>query len=240
MRETRYEKIIIYINKNKYATVEQLVAHTKTSAATVRRDIIFLSNHNRIEKTSGGAKAKQISQERTFNEKININVKQKRKIAKYIVDQIPSNSTIFLDGGSTTFQVANMLTDKTIKIITNNIMILNCRLENAIYLIGGKYKVETDVIIVSDILSNLANITIDFAILGCNAIDESSIYTTSFEEAENKEKIAKHATTTFILCDAEKLYKTNFIKIFDDNKDITIITDGTLKSKKHNIINLKE
>ena len=55
LAEERRSEIVAYIEEHKAVTVQELMDALDASAATIRRDLTFLHNENRILKVFGGA-----------------------------------------------------------------------------------------------------------------------------------------------------------------------------------------
>jgi DeoR family ulaG and ulaABCDEF operon transcriptional repressor len=138
------------------ASVEQLVGWLSASPATIRRDIAWLAERNMLLRTRGGAEtlpqkkpAFALSGE-TFQHNMASFGPEKRAIARHAVSLCQDGETIIVNGGTTTFMMAEFLADKRLKILTNSFLMAERLLtssENEIILPGGQVYREQNVIL---------------------------------------------------------------------------------------------
>ncbi|HEX8787031.1 MAG TPA: DeoR/GlpR family DNA-binding transcription regulator [Telluria sp.] len=152
----RRKRLLKLLAEHQTATVQQLVDWLNASPATVRRDISWLAARNLLTRTRGGAenllpKKRQfpLSSE-TFQNNIQCFASRKRAIARHAASMCAEGETIIINGGTTTFMMAEFLTDKHLKILTNSFLMAERLLvssENEIIVPGGKVYREQNVIL---------------------------------------------------------------------------------------------
>jgi len=93
MQNNRIEQIILFLKNHAIATVDQLVKVTNSSPATIRRDLIKLSDEGTILRTHGGVSLNQfIAYQPTTDEKITKQISEKERISTYAASLIlPGN-----------------------------------------------------------------------------------------------------------------------------------------------------
>ncbi|KQZ44604.1 DeoR/GlpR transcriptional regulator [Massilia phosphatilytica] len=152
----RRKRLLKLLAEHQTATVQQLVEWLNASPATVRRDISWLAARNLLTRTRGGAenllpKKRQfpLSSE-TFQNNIQCYAARKRAIARHAAGMCTDGETIIINGGTTTFMMAEFLADKHLKILTNSFLMAERLLvssENEIIVPGGKVYREQNVIL---------------------------------------------------------------------------------------------
>ncbi|WP_020654737.1 DeoR/GlpR family DNA-binding transcription regulator [Massilia niastensis] len=152
----RRKQLLKLLAEHQSATVAQLVEWLNASPATVRRDISWLVERNLLTRTRGGAenllpKSRQhpLSSE-TFQNNIRCQADCKRAIARHAASLCADGETIIINGGTTTFMMAEFLADKQMKILTNSFLMAERLLtssENEIIVPGGKIYREQNVIL---------------------------------------------------------------------------------------------
>jgi DeoR family ulaG and ulaABCDEF operon transcriptional repressor len=152
----RRKRLLKLLAEHQTATVQQLVEWLNASPATVRRDISWLAARNLLTRTRGGAenllpKKRQfpLSSE-TFQNNIQCFAARKRAIARHAASMCAEGETIIINGGTTTFMMAEFLTEKHLKILTNSFLMAERLLvssENEIIVPGGKVYREQNVIL---------------------------------------------------------------------------------------------
>ncbi|WP_426104516.1 DeoR/GlpR family DNA-binding transcription regulator [Massilia sp. TSP1-1-2] len=152
----RRKRLLKLLAEHTTATVPQLVEWLSASPATVRRDISWLATRNLLTRTRGGAanleqkkRCFALSSE-TFQNNIQCYGERKRAIARHASTLCVDGETIIINGGTTTFMMAEFLVDKHLKILTNSFLMAERLLvssENEIILPGGTVYREQNVIL---------------------------------------------------------------------------------------------
>jgi len=152
----RRKRLLKLLAEHQTATVQQLVEWLNASPATVRRDISWLAARNLLTRTRGGAenllpKKRQFAlSSETFQNNIQCYAARKRAIARQAASMCVDGETIIINGGTTTFMMAEFLADKQLKILTNSFLMAERLLvssENEIIVPGGKVYREQNVIL---------------------------------------------------------------------------------------------
>ncbi|TWI65463.1 DeoR family transcriptional regulator [Pseudoduganella lurida] len=152
----RRKRLLKLLAEHQTASVPQLVEWLSASPATVRRDISWLAARNLLTRTRGGAanlaqkKRNLTLTSETFEHNIQCFADRKRAIARYAAGMCQDGETIVINGGTTTFMMADFLVDKHCKILTNSFLMAERLLlssENEVILPGGKVYREQNVIL---------------------------------------------------------------------------------------------
>ena len=124
--EERQNEIVKYVEKVEKATIEEIMSLLRISKSTVRRDLIDLERKNLIIRTRGGAlKKRYFKYEFSLNEKKDLNLDKKKKIAQIAKRFINEGDIIYISGGTTTLELAKILFDiGNLVVFTNAINIL--------------------------------------------------------------------------------------------------------------------
>lgn len=118
-------KIIDYVRKHSVASVAQLSQDFGVHEATIRRDLSEIEKEGRLRRTHGGVVlVERVSSEPSFTVRVNERVEEKTSIAERAIEMINEGDSIILDSGTTTFQIARLLSAKSnITVVTNDIKI---------------------------------------------------------------------------------------------------------------------
>lgn len=177
MKNERIKKIKALLISKKTVTNTELCETFDVSIETIRRDLKILENQGMIQKIYGGVKLKENRDTMQMVEKwavrIEKNSEYKAKIAKIAASMIPDNCTVFLDVGTTAYEVAkNLMNRKGLTVVTNSIHVayeMGMNSAISVYLIGG--------IIKHDTLASTGSFAneyltyfhmIDFAVISCD------------------------------------------------------------------------
>ena len=160
------------------------------------------------------------------------NVIEKREIASKALQLIYTDSTVFLDAGTSCMSLAQMLPDIDINIFTTapNIAVELSKLVNpTIHMCGGTLNRSNQAVSGASTLAMLENINIALAFIGVSGYTADGGFTCGKEdEMQVKRLIMKKAARKVILMDSTK-YGKIFPYKFGNMEDIDyVISDGQL------------
>ena len=246
MVNERWNKILDLLDKEGSLSLKDLMEHCDVSEATVRRDLTNLEAKNLLFRTHGGAIKRSVARgsEDSVEMKRADFLQEKREVAKYICDNIlQSGQTIYLDAGTSTYEMIEHLRDRKLTVVTNSTYHLPKLINNKIHtiILGGTIKHSTQAVIGSVAIEQLKKYSFDMCFIGCNGIDENFGVTTAEEnESFIKATALKNSKKKYILADKSKFGHRKFQK-FAELDDIIIVSyevpEGYRKYK--NIIEVK-
>lgn len=226
----RQKKIFDILTKKGSVSVDYLAKHFNVSKMTIRRDLEKLQELDILQRTHGGAMLPQVlSKELTYLEKQTINIEAKKQIAKDALKYIYDDNIIYLDAGTTTFELARLLVErKDICVVTNDLRIANmlANAGNKVYIPGGLVSTDTGSIHSCDAVSYMNRFNIDVAFLAASSVDKDfNVCTPNEEKVLLKRYMIKHAPMSILLVDKSKFNHKAFHKIFNFNEVDDVITD---------------
>ncbi|WP_345244419.1 DeoR/GlpR family DNA-binding transcription regulator [Pontibacillus salipaludis] len=225
---TRHEIILEQLERYQTVKIQDLVHETGASESTIRRDLSQLENANKLKRVHGGASClHQTSEELSIREKAAQNLNEKVAIAKEAASLIRDGDCIFLDAGTTTYQMIPYLKGRNLTVVTNGVTLLEELTENQVptYLTGGFVKHKTRALIGRGATHSLQQYRFDKCFLGVNGVHPSHGYTTPDpEEALVKQTVLTLSQEAFVLGDASKLNELSFSSIAP-LQDATLITN---------------
>ncbi|QHX36615.1 DeoR/GlpR family DNA-binding transcription regulator [Spiroplasma sp. BIUS-1] len=231
IREERLKLILDFVNAQDYCSNEQISKHLNIPFTTLRRDLTDLHNESKLKRVHGGAKTirEKSILEAVLDEKLEVNIDAKKIIAKKALACIKPFETIFLDAGSTTFFLAQIIKPEfNNKVYTNSIINAQILAKNGvkdINLLPGKLKVSTVAICGVETIAALSKYNFDLAFVGINAVDnEYNFFTTDEDEAEVKKIAIENSQFAFGLADTSKNNSKSLVK-FSDKSQIALINE---------------
>lgn len=235
MNQIRREKIRKYIQEKGAVSVKELNAlFPDVSVMTIHRDLAKLEEEKLIIRTRGGAMSMNYHgvTEGKLETRMQSNVIEKREMASKALQLIHTDSTVFLDAGTSCMSLAQMLPDIDINIFTTapNIVVELSRLVNpTIHMCGGTLNRSNQAVSGASTLAMLENINIATAFIGVSGYTGDGGFTCGKEdEMQVKRLIMKKAARKVILMDTSK-YGKIFPYKFGNLEDIDyIISDGNL------------
>ncbi|MCA1321479.1 DeoR/GlpR family DNA-binding transcription regulator [Bacillus tianshenii] len=224
----RQQKIIDLVLQNEIVKLQELVDITGASESTIRRDLSQLEEENKLKRVHGGAaKLHQKGEEPSILEKSSKNLDAKMKIARAAAQLVKDGDCIFLDAGTTTYQMIPFLEGKRITVVTNGFAHIQALMDKGIptYIVGGFMKNKTGAIIGRKATESLEAYNFDKAFIGANGVHLNSGYTTPDpEEAAVKSLAMKLSQEAYVLADETKINEVTFAKV-GSLHEATIITN---------------
>lgn len=155
MNSRRHKRVLKLLDEHGQASTQELMNWLPASAATVRRDLAWLAGHGQLQRVRGGARRLHGPQNGglrspPFSAALAHQVAPKRAIARHAAALCAHGETVIINGGSTTFLMADFLPRMGLRILTNSFTMAERLLRNTehqIILPGGSIYREQDVIL---------------------------------------------------------------------------------------------
>lgn len=231
----RRKKIILNLEENGSITVEDLAKKLEVTPTTIRRDLKYLEDHDKITRTFGGAVVKtELIDEIDFSLKATAFNDEKKRIATAAATLIDNGTTIILDAGTTNLEIAKALMEdkKTVNVVTNDILIAIALLNAPtidVFCTGGHLQKHIGACLGETARNFFETINVDIAFIGTSAVDiDRGISSPTMEKAIVKKQIIKCATKRILVTDSSKFENVSFVKICNLEKFDHIITDTNL------------
>ncbi|MBB5182747.1 DeoR/GlpR family DNA-binding transcription regulator [Catenisphaera adipataccumulans] len=227
-KQERWTTIIEICRKQQSVSVDALVDTLHVSPATVRRDLQQMEDLNMVERYHGGVRLSGTQmQEPAMMIKSQTHHTSKRQIAYTAAKLIQDNQMVYIDAGSTTYEMLEFITAKNITVVTPGIphlQILGQRHISTIML-GGNLYWPTEAVAGKQAIRMMEEFYFDISFVGTNGIHERVGFTTSNElEADTKALGIRHSDHPYILADASKFNVLCPVP-FADLDEAIIITD---------------
>ena len=234
--QERHHRIIQYLQENRYASLHDIVALVNASEATVRRDFNSLEEAGILRRVHGGVelaneeKAPPFFQEPPFEHRKIQLAETKRAIAREAAGLCSNDETIMIDGGSTTYYLAEFLREKRLQIITNSFAIaeeLISRSSNRIIILGGMiYRNSRLILNPFDFEHFLGHYYAAKLFMGVGGIDENGASNTEMLLIETERAMIKQCKRLIIMCDSSKFSRQGNLFLCGFDSIDTIITDS--------------
>jgi DeoR family transcriptional regulator of aga operon len=230
----RHQYILNKLQKQGFVNVNELSIELNVSVVTIRKDLKLMESRNLLYRTHGSATPSNPSiAERNINEKEKVNVEQKQRIAKSVMEYIEPNDIIILASGSTILELARQILQKQIKPLTvitaslNVAQILNIDPDIEIHFLGGLIRKSSNSAVGPFAERMMEGFSGYKLFLGVDGIDtDFGLSTTSALEASLNQSMIKSAQKVIVLADSSKFGKRGFGKICDISAIDLIITDN--------------
>lgn len=232
--DERQNFIYNHLHQHQSATINQLAKLMEVSHMTIRRDIQSMVGEGKVIAISGGVKLHDaLKQELPYVEKAMLHHRHKQKIGELAARLIEAGQVIYLDAGTTSFEVARHIAKKLnmVTIITNDFTICNYLMNMShinLFHTGGQVDLRNRSCIGSSAANFLLTLNIDVAFISTSSWDITHGISTPEEgKALVKKAIISASRRKILISDSSKYgkYAMFHISHLDELTDI-ICDDG--------------
>ena len=239
LQNKRFEQIMDLLQQEKIADVTQLSRLLNVTSKTVRLDLEKLEKMNLLQRVRGGAVLSS-HQPASFplpshRQKY---IHEKSLVARKALSLLAENDVILLDDGSTSLELAKLLGEFRITVLTNDIFIINELMYKpnvALYVIGGNLKRDGESYVINgeDSIQFIKKYRVNKMFLGVSTVDiENGLMIFYYGDRSTKRAFMAAANEIICMVDSSKFDQTAFTKVAGIQEINTIITDRGLPEEK--------
>ena len=197
---------------------------------TVRRDAAQLVSSGAAEKVYGGLKAtRQASVLVPYENRLHSMSDTKRAICARAAGMVRDGDIIFIDSGTTTVHLIDLLQDRSITVITNNVEVEMRALDLPnirLIMVPGELHRKTRSVTGEDSARFLSRYNTNFAFMAATGISQTGGVTNSSPlEYEIKREAVAHAERSVLLVTGRKFGITSLLTYAPLEQFNTVITD---------------
>ncbi len=228
--------------------LETLSTELGVSQSTVRRDIEMLEQGGLVQRTHGGviwigdrgpnghsATTAGGGRPYAFDQRMNYRLDAKRQIARAARSLVRPGETILLDGGTTTYYLAQELLGQPLQLVTNSLPIADLFLNDEhveLILIGGLLYPRYGVLLGPMAENTLAGIhtkTVFFSVAG---IHGGSLYNQNLLLVQAEKRMMDQAQQVVLLADSGKFGQQALAKLCDLIDVDVVVTDAGISAEQ--------
>ena len=210
--------------------VKDLAAELGIAEDSLRRDLRALAAAGRCQRVYGGALpvSPAIADYPTRQQ---VAADSKRRVAARAAELITPRSTVILDGGTTTLQVAHALPrDLEATVVTHSPTVAAALVDHPridLYLIGGRVFKHSAVTSGAAAAEAAQAINADLFLLGVTGVHpDAGLTTGDGDEAAMKRTLARRAADTYVLASTEKIGAASRFTVLPFTEIAGLVTDA--------------
>ncbi|MEQ8708273.1 MAG: DeoR/GlpR family DNA-binding transcription regulator [Rhodospirillales bacterium] len=210
--------------------VDPLATSLGVTPQTIRKDLNDLCESGLLQRIHGGAVYPSGVTNYAYDSRRVLAAEAKRLIGQRCAELIPDNSSVLLNIGTTTEQVAVALTrHQGLMVVTNNINVANILRgspSSEVIIAGGIVRPADGGIVGEAAVDFIRQFRVDFAIIGASAIDEDgAILDYDYREVVVSQQIIRSARKTILVADHMKFERTAPVRIAQMSDISAFVTD---------------
>lgn len=213
-------------------SVAELAVEYGVSTMTIRRDLARLEQEGLVTVEYGGAILKQPSLlETDMKQKQMEFLEEKKRIAQAALAFVQDGDSVFVDAGTTTCEVARLLSQKKgLQVMTNSLLAANILATNKeirLTICPGEYRAMSMAFMGQMTGEFLASFHFDVLFLGVEGVADG-IFVPDETDGITKKKLIQQADTVVCVADHSKFGKRFYYRIAGLEKINHLVTDSDL------------
>jgi DeoR family glycerol-3-phosphate regulon repressor len=209
----RQNEIITLLRETGRVVVEELALLFEVSPQTIRRDLNEMSEARVITRVHGGAIVASSVENLAYDARKLVAQSHKRLIGEATARLIPDNSSLFINIGTTTEEVARALATRSgLMVITNNLNVATELYRNRsidVIITGGSVRPTDGGIVGATTVDLIRQFRVDTAVIGISAIDEDgTLLDFDVREVHVSRAIIENARRVILVTDSSKFSRS--------------------------------
>jgi len=226
----RQQQILDLARQSGRVLVEDLSSRFEVTPQTIRKDLNDLCDQRVLTRVHGGAILSSGIENVAYDARRVLAQVEKIEIARQAAALIPNNSSLFVNIGTTTEEVARHLVHhEGLLVITNNIHVANILMPSTgidVIVTGGMVRRSDGGIVGESAIEFISQFKVDRAVIGVSAIDDDgALLDFDFREVMAARAIIKNARHVILVADATKFARTAPVRIGHISQVDTFVTD---------------
>jgi DeoR/GlpR family transcriptional regulator of sugar metabolism len=229
-RRTRLQELI---RLRGFASLPALAQELAVSESTVRRDLDFLEESGVAQRTHGGVFYTGPSPKLAhFDQRQSLHWDKKRRIAALASTLIDDNDTVLLDGGSTTYELAQLLVGRPLQVVTNSLPVANLFTSSDsadLVIVGGYVHAKTGVSLGPYANQMLGGLNVRRAVLSVAGINDRGCYNSNLLLVETERAMMTSAEEVIVVADSTKFGHTSLAHLCNLDEIDVLVTDHEIE-----------
>jgi DeoR/GlpR family transcriptional regulator of sugar metabolism len=236
-RQTRLRDMLA---RRGMSDLDSLAAELRVSQSTVRRDVDALEEQGLVKRTHGGViwVGDRVNgnspRPYAFDQRMGYQQDAKRHIARAARALVQPGQTVLIDGGTTTFYLAQELLGQSLQLVTNSLPIANLFLNDEhveLVLVGGLLYPRYGVLLGPTAESVLATIHTKTLFLSVAGVHDGSLYNQNLLLVQAERRMMEQAQQTVLLVDSSKFGQQALARLGTLDEIDTVVTDAALSDE---------
>ena len=227
--DDRRGQLLEMIRQRGFASLPDLATELAVSESTIRRDLDYLEDSGTAQRTHGGVFYTGPSPKLAhFDTRQASEWEKKRQIAATAAKLIGDGDTVLLDGGSTTYELAQQLVGRPLQVVTNSLPVatlLSASDTIDLVLIGGYIHSRTGVSLGPYANDMLNDLNVRRAVLSVAGVNERGFYNSNLLLVETERAMMQSADEVIIVADSTKFGHTSLAHLCDLSRPDRIVVD---------------
>lgn len=235
LAEQRRNRILELVRSKGFAALTELSEQLQVSESTIRRDLDHLEETGVAKRTHGGIFYAGASPKLPhFEHRQPAQWDKKKAIAREAARLIDDGDTVLLDGGSTTYEVARLLVDRPLQIVTNSLPVANLFASSAsteLVLIGGYISPRTGVSLGPYANEMLGQLSVRRTVLSVGGVSDRGVFNSNLLLVETEQAMMRSSDEVIVVADSTKFGHRSLAHLCELGAIDRLVVDSELSPK---------
>ena len=233
---TRQKEILALARVQGRVSVDDLAEKFNVTPQTIRKDLNDLCEQRLLSRIHGGAVIASGVENTAYEARRLIAAQEKRAIGARAAALIPNQSSLFINIGTTTEEVARaLISHEDLLVITNNLNVARTLYPFPsfdVIVAGGPVRRSDGAVVGAAAIDLIRQFKVDTAVIGTSAIDEDgALLDFDYREVRVSQAIMENARRVVLVADRLKLERTAPVRIGHISKIQVFVTDRLESSR---------
>nr|WP_269471678.1 DeoR family transcriptional regulator [Desulfovibrio ferrophilus] len=226
----RHEQILEQLQVGGFVAVGDLAERFSVTPQTMRRDINTLAGQGLVQRFHGGVGPALSTENVAYTDRQILCREEKRRIARDMARCIPPKSSLFINIGTTTEEVARALRGhERLRVITNNLNVATILTGHAnieLIVAGGVVRHRDGGIVGEAAADFIRQFKVDFGIIGISGIDaDGTLLDYDYREVRAARAIIDNSRKVFLATDYTKFGRNAMVRLGHLSEIDALFTD---------------
>lgn len=228
----RQQDLLMWVQREGFASVEALATHFGVTHQTIRRDINHLAHLRLIRRYHGGAGLPSSVENMAYATRQVLFHEEKRRIAALVAQHIPHHASLFINIGTTTEEVAKALSrHRGLRVITNNLNVASVMSgypDCEVIIAAGVVRPRDKGITGEATIDFIRQFRVDFGVIGISSIEpDGTLRDFDYREVRAAEAIIAQSRHVYLVADHSKFGRAALVRLGHLSQVDSLFTDRT-------------
>ncbi|TFW01472.1 DeoR/GlpR transcriptional regulator [Oxalobacteraceae bacterium OM1] len=227
----RQRKLLDAVRHRMTISVEELAQELGVTPQTVRRDVRLMEEAKLLARYHGGVGLPSSVENIDYRERQVLHSEAKRRIAQAVAREVPPGSSLLINIGTTTEEVARaLLRHEGLHVVTNNLNVAAILADNPqceVIVAGGVVRGRDRGIVGEATIDFIRQFKVDIGIIGISSIDtDGTLRDFDAREVKVAQTIIEQSREVWLVADRGKFGRKALVRMAELAQVDALFTDG--------------
>jgi DeoR family glycerol-3-phosphate regulon repressor len=227
----RQRELLLLVRKLGTVSVEELAQQLDVTPQTVRRDVKQMELARLLARYHGGVGLPSSVENIDYSQRQILNIAAKRRIAAEVAARVPAGSSLLINIGTTTEEVARALSrHKGLHVVTNNLNVATILADNPdceVIVTGGLVRGRDRGIVGEATIDFIRQFKVDISIIGVSSIEaDGTLRDFDSREVKVAQAIIEQAREVWLVADSDKFGRQAMVRMAHLSQIDILFTDA--------------